>query len=250
MSDITYRRPLMWESANFTHEGTIRDANEDAVFVSPKSQFWAVADGMGGHSRGDVASQKIVSALEYLETAHCMSELVDTVEDRLMAVNDQLFDYSQNVLEKAVMGSTFVSLLTRNTFGACLWVGDSRLYRCRNRSLTQISRDHSQVEELLEKGIITPEEAINHPQGNVITRAVGVRPGLLVDIVTFGIGIGDTFLLCSDGLYNAVSEDSITESLCIKNVNESCEELLEKALANGARDNVSAIVVRGVPSKF
>lgn len=250
MEDITYRRPLVWSSAHFTHEGTIRDNNEDAVFVSPFNECWAVADGMGGHSRGDVASQKIVNALEYLQSTQSMSQLVDTVEDRLMAVNDQIFEYSQDILNKVVMGSTFVSLLANNAFGVCLWVGDSRLYRYRNRSLKQITRDHSQVEELLEKGIITPEEALNHPQGNVITRAVGVRPSLLVDITAFSIGIGDTFLLCSDGLYNAVPEDSIAESLSLKDVNASCEELLQKALANGAKDNVSAIVVRGIPSKI
>ncbi len=250
MQDSTYRRPLVWDSALFTHEGTVREANEDAVFSSSGGHFWAVADGMGGHSRGDVASQKIVDALEYLDPTDSMSELVDAVEDRLMMVNDQLFEYSQDVLKKAVMGSTFVALLARNTFGACLWVGDSRLYRCRNRLLTQISRDHSQVEELLEKGLISREEANNHPQSNVITRAVGVRPSLLVDINAFSIGIGDTFLLCSDGLYNAVTEESILESLCLKNVNEISHELLNKALKNGAKDNVSAVIVRAIPSKL
>ena len=132
--------------------------------------------------------------------------------------------------------------------GACLWVGDSRLYRYRNNELIQLSRDHSHVEELLQKGSISREEAENHPDANVITRAVGAAEELYVDINVFGAQVGDIYMLCSDGLYNAVDSENII--YCLKNfsADEGVKSLISKALENGAPDNVSVIVVKGVPA--
>ncbi|WNO08062.1 PP2C family protein-serine/threonine phosphatase [Teredinibacter sp. KSP-S5-2] len=250
MSDITCRRPITWRSCAKTDVGTVREANEDSVISMPNRCLWAVADGMGGHAVGDVASSKVVAALEFMDDQDRISTFVNTVEDRLISVNEQLIEYADIMLEDATIGSTVVALLIKDRVGVCLWVGDSRLYRYRNYELAQLSRDHSQVEEMLQMGLLTPEEAENHPQGNVITRAIGVESPLYVDINAFSTQIGDTFLLCSDGLYNAVPEAEIVSSLAIRDVEECAQDLINKALESGAKDNVSVIVVRGEPGKF
>lgn len=250
MNDITCRRPISWKHSAKTDTGTVRDVNEDAMISRPDVKLWAVADGMGGHAVGDVASAKVIAALEYVEEPRKMSEFVSDVEDRVIAVNSQLIEYAKIMLDDATIGTTLVSLLIRDQLGVCLWVGDSRLYRFRNNVLAQLSRDHSQVEELLKMGMITEAEVENHPQGNVITRAVGVEETVFVDINAFRIQTGDTYLLCSDGLYNAVTAESIAESLNHRDLETSTDELIQKALDNGARDNVTVIVVRGEPGKY
>lgn len=249
MSDTTFRRPISWVSSAKTDVGTVREANEDSILSVPSKGLWVVADGMGGHAVGDVASSKIVTVLENLEQHEDVHLFVNAVEDSLVSVNDQLIEYAEIMLEDATIGSTVVSLLIRDRVGVCLWVGDSRLYRYRNNELAQLSRDHSQVEEMLQMGLLTPEEAEGHPQSNVITRAIGVEEPLYVDINAFSTQIGDTFLLCSDGLYNAVPQDDIVSSLNIRDVKECAEDLMRKALDNGANDNVSVIIVRGEPGR-
>ena len=246
----TCPRPIDWKSCALTHVGAVRDENEDAVIAVPEAQLWAVADGMGGHQVGDVASKKIIGALQYLETDQRMSDFVTDVEDRLISVNEQLGEYAAVMLDDGTIGSTVVALLIRDRFGVCAWVGDSRLYRYRNRMLTQLSRDHSQVQEMVAMGLLSESEAQTHPHGNVITRAVGAEPELYVDLNAFSIYLGDIFLLCSDGLYNAVSEQDIAQILEIRDVDIAAQKLVDKALDNGAPDNVSVIVVRGEPGKF
>jgi len=250
MDDITCRRPISWVSAQRTDVGCVRKVNEDAILSLNDHQFWVVADGMGGHARGDVASKNIVTALESITLGGSMRDCVANIENTLINVNDQLIEYSDSMALEGMMGSTFISLLVNDEFATCLWVGDSRLYRYRNHKLAQISRDHSQVQEMLDMGMITPEQAENHPQGNVITRAVGVEAELNLDIEAFRILTGDTYLLCSDGLYNCIDEQSITQSLTHRDVQKCCDELIEKAIASGANDNVSVIVVRGMPGKL
>jgi serine/threonine protein phosphatase PrpC len=125
-----------------------------------------------------------------------------------------------------------------------MWAGDSRLYRFRRGELKRISRDHSQVEEMLARGLISAEEAESHPSSNVITRAVGAGRDLFVDITAFDIEADDTFMLCSDGLYNEVAEEDIVTCLNMKHVEQSTTTLLNYALSSGARDNVSVVVSR------
>ncbi len=249
MSDITYRRPIVWDSCALTHEGMVRPANEDAILDKPDVGLWAVADGMGGHKVGDIASAKIVAALDALEHCDRLSDSVDIVESCLQEVNQLMLEYSQIMLDGHTMGSTLVCTLIKGRIGACLWVGDSRLYRFRNNQLQQISRDHSQLEEMIELGLISREDSEQHPNRNVITRAIGVEQQLYVDLTLFSTQVGDTFLLCSDGLYNAISEDQLRESLMIKDVASCAQQLLTQSLDNQARDNVSLIVVKGNPGR-
>lgn len=246
MSDTEFR-PIAWQGAGATDVGTVREVNEDAVFERPHLGLWAVADGMGGHEVGDVASAKVVEALGNLEDHFLLSEFVDAVDDALIYANDDIIRYSEEELSGASIGTTVVALLVRGRVGVCLWVGDSRLYRYRNGVLSQLSRDHSQVEELLQMGMLTPEQAENHPDSHVITRAIGGENELYVDINIFSLRIGDTFMLCSDGLYNAVGVDDIEECLGMRSPEHGADDLIRRALDNSARDNVSVIVLKGEP---
>lgn len=250
MSDQTFRRPIDWRSGARTDVGAVREINEDALVTRPEIGLWAVADGMGGHEVGDVASRMIIDALARVEHVEHLSGFVDAVEQALMDVNNDILDYADVMLDKATMGSTLVALVIRGRVGVCLWAGDSRLYRLRNHQLSQLSRDHSHVQELIEMGALEPEEAARHPNANIITRAVGVEEEGFIDINVFNTQIGDTFLLCSDGLHNAVGEQDIVRILGGRDVPQVAEELIEAALANGAPDNVSVVVVRGEPGKF
>ncbi len=245
MRDTTYRRPIIWNSGALTDVGAVRKVNEDSIIAKPDIGLWAVADGMGGHQVGDVASHKIVTALDAVVPRTNLSEFVDAVEDCILDVNERMLEYAQIMFDDGTIGSTLVALLIKGRVGVCLWVGDSRLYRFRNQQLVQLSKDHSQMEEMIDMGLITRENAENHPQRNVITRAVGVESPVYVDINLFTTQVGDTFLLCSDGLYNAVTQEDITQALALRDVEQSTAELMNKALANGAKDNVSVIVVQG-----
>lgn len=249
MSDTAFR-PIDWQCATGTDVGTVRPVNEDALMAKPEAGLWVVADGMGGQEAGDIASGKIIEALDALPSIDQLSDFVDSVEDALVRVNQEIIEYAEIMLESATMGSTLATLIIRGRVGVCMWVGDSRVYRYRNGQLEQLSRDHSQVEEMLQMGLISAEDAVNHPQSNVITRAVGGEEELFADINVFSTQIGDTFMLCSDGLYNSVDKEDIKAFLQERSLDQCVENLISKSLANKATDNVSVIVVRGVPEKI
>ncbi len=250
MADNTYRRPVAWKSYALSDVGCVRQVNEDSYVESPEKQLWAVADGMGGHQIGDVASKKVAELLGRVNPAQHLSDYVDAVEDALINANQDLIDYAREAFDSQTMGSTAVCLLIKQQVGVALWVGDSRLYRYRNNKLQQLTRDHSQVEEMLQMGLINKAEAEVHPHKNVITRAVGVEPELFVDINVFSVQVGDTFMLCSDGLYNAVSQDDVEDMLAHREPEACVLDLMKTSLDNGAEDNVSLIVIKGEPGKL
>jgi len=245
MSDTTIRRPIRWNSAQDTNVGMVREVNEDSIISLPEVQLWAVADGMGGYEAGNVASNMIVKSLEEITNKSSLNDFIDSVEDRLIDVNHRILEYADIMLDGRTLGSTVVTLAIKGHVGVCLWAGDSRLYRLRNKELIQLSRDHSQVEELVQQGFLTPEEAEVHPDSNVITRAIGASPDIYIDINVFSVQLGDTFLLCSDGLYNMVSKEEILETLITQPLQQAIDTLIQKALDNGANDNVSVILVKG-----
>lgn len=247
MNDITVRRPIKWLCASVSDVGTVRTLNEDAVLVRSEIGLWAVADGMGGHDAGSVASRMIVDSLGELQKRDSLNDCVTAIEDTILDANRRLLEYSDIVLDGRIVGSTFVGLMIYEQVGVCLWMGDSRLYRHRGQNFSQLTRDHSQVSELLQAGAITEEEAVNHPESNVITRAVGTGEDAVLDVDVFDVQIGDTFLLCSDGLYNALDRETIVQHLSNADVPALAQGLIDSALKNGASDNVSVVVVRGVP---
>lgn len=247
MRDTTYRRPIHWACHAATHAGAVRELNEDAILSQGNNDHWAVADGMGGHEVGDLASQKIVEALAQLTVPEPLPDAVDSVEDCLINVNRDLQHYALQYLDGATMGSTLVDLMIRGRVGVCLWAGDSRLYRFRKHQLTQLSRDHSQVEDMLRTGVISAEEARGHRCSNVITRAVGVEESLYLDVRLFEVQLGDLYLLCSDGLHGVVEPYTIADILACREPEQSVEKLVDAAVAAGAPDNISAIVIKGEP---
>lgn len=246
MNDTTIRRPLKWVSKGATDVGTVRPLNEDSFLSQPEIGLWTVADGMGGHDGGSVASQMIVDGLKKLSSKVNLDILVNDIENIIIDVNNCLLEYSTARLNGRTIGSTFVSLLIKGNIGVCLWAGDSRLYRFRQDQLSQISEDHSHVAELLKQGLISAQEAENHPESNVITRAVGTSERIDIDIDVFDVKIGDQFLLCSDGLYNSVSKIEIVKCLYENSLEKSVNNLIKMALHNQASDNVSVVLVKGI----
>jgi len=245
MNDITIRRPLTWLSAGLTDVGTVRPLNEDSFVCQPDIGLWTVADGMGGHDGGSVASKLIVDNLSKLSSKVNLDDYVNDIEKAIKAANDHLLEYSRVQLNGRIIGSTFVSLLIKGNVGVCLWAGDSRLYRFRHDKLTPLSRDHSHVAELVSEGLISEEEAKTHPEANVITRAVGTSERLDIDIDVFDVRVGDQFLLCSDGLYNSVEDAEIMQCLRESSLETSVDKLIQTALDNKASDNVSVVLVKG-----
>lgn len=245
MKEITVRRPIVWKSVDLTNVGLVRDLNEDSILAKPDKNLWAVADGMGGYEAGNVASQMVVASLQQMEDVSGLNDWVNKLEDNLLDVNQRIREYADIMLDGRTLGSTVVSLSIKGRVGVCLWAGDSRLYRLRNHQLMQLSRDHSQVQEQIQKGYMTAEQAENHPDSNVITRAVGAHKQLYVDINVFSVQLGDIFLLCSDGLYNMVSKEALTDVLQSQPIGKAIDTLLQQALDAGGSDNISLILVKG-----
>ncbi|HEX5278122.1 MAG TPA: protein phosphatase 2C domain-containing protein [Fluviicoccus sp.] len=235
---------LVWTSAQATDIGAKRKINEDAVLSRPDIGLWAVADGMGGHAAGDVASQAVIDALMQIKPDNDLPDCVDTIEDKILLVNHNLRRHGQEALGGRTLGTTVVSLFIMDGMGACIWAGDSRLYLFRGGELRRISHDHSAVQEMIDSGMITPDQAAHHPHRNVITRAVGGGDKLYPELRVFNVQPGDWYLLCSDGFYNEVSEDVMASLIVQDTLEKSVAMLMEKALMHGAADNVSLIVVK------
>ena len=239
---MTDQSPFGWTSSACSDVGAVRQLNEDAYLERRDLGLWLVADGMGGHFAGDIASQMVVSAMDGLDPPESLSEFVEAVERRLIETNARLRDYAER--EKAhTIGSTVVALLIHGAHAVCLWAGDSRMYRYRDAKTEQISQDHALVEELVESGFITPEEAIDHPHGNMVTRAVGAADRLFLDVEIIPIQAGDLFVLCSDGLEREIAEEEIPVLVERRGTRRLSHLLLERALTHGAHDNVTVITV-------
>lgn len=227
-----------------THVGLKRKLNEDSVLGLPDRAIWAVADGMGGHEAGEVASAKVVEALAALPAGHDPEAQVQLAIKALQGVNDELIELGHAGIEKKTIGSTIVGLSIGDGQYRCFWAGDSRAYRMRDGGIEQITRDHSLVQDLIAAGMLEPAEAETHPNANVITRAVGAAEELRVETVS-GIALsGDIFLLGSDGLTRLVSQVEMLAALYSKPIDEASDSLLEMVLERGAPDNVSIIVVK------
>lgn len=227
-------------SSASTHQGTVRTRNEDAFADRGDIGLWAVADGAGGHGAGDVASAAVIGAMADLPPGLSASEMLAQVRLRIGAVHTDLQRRGAASIDRDLMASTVVVLIARGSHFACLWAGDSRAYLLREGSLCQVTRDHSVVQELVEAGLIAPEDAESHPEANIITRAVGAEDALELDKVSGRIAPGDRLLLCSDGLFKALTERDIESRLAAGN---GAEALIAAALEAGARDNVTAVVV-------
>lgn len=226
--------------------GCIREVNEDSFLARPDYGLWVVADGMGGHAAGDYASQSIVRELNSIGVPGSGDDLQARFMERLVQANDQIFKHSIE-LDRGTIGATVVALLVHGSDYACIWSGDSRIYRYRDGVLEQQTRDHTEVRMLLEAGSITQEEADNWPRKNVITRAIGVTEVPECDVMGGGLEMGDMFLLCSDGLTEHVEDHEIAQAMLAYPPQEACDHLIELTLSRGAKDNVTVVTMSCMP---
>jgi serine/threonine protein phosphatase PrpC len=230
-----------WKSVAKTDIGTIRKVNEDAFLDAPQVGMWCVADGMGGHAKGDVASKMIVDSLQKLANSNNHPLSTEHIKHELKQVNSRLVDMASE--KQAVIGSTVVVLIFDQHYAHCIWAGDSRIYRVRNNKLTRLTQDHSQVEEMVQQGLLTPEEAERHPNANVITRAVGASDELDLDVVSDVRLEGDKYFLCSDGLNKVIDDIEIEKMLLNTPLDSIASLLIQTSLERNARDNVTVAVV-------
>jgi protein phosphatase len=221
--------------------GLLREINEDSGYAGPR--LLAVADGVGGHAAGEVASSVAVGVLAGLDEDSPGGDLLDRLSTAVHLANTHLRDMVNGDPELRGMGTTVTALLRAGARFGLVHVGDSRGYLLRDGRLQQITRDHTFVQTLLDEGRITPEEADHHPQRNVITNALDGREDIELDLSVRETRAGDRYLLCSDGLSGVVSEDTIRDTLADEASTEvAVEKLVELALKGGGPDNITAIV--------
>jgi serine/threonine-protein phosphatase Stp1 len=234
---------VKFQSWAATHPGMVRSHNEDSYVDRPDLGLWAVADGAGGHESGEVASRMIAETLDAIPMGLSASEMLAQVRLRVAASHHALRDEAARRGGRAMIASTLVVLLARDGHFACLWAGDSRVYLLRAGALVQVTRDHSMVQELVDSGAISAEEAEGHPRANVITRAVGADcDPLELDKVSDRLIAGDRFLLCSDGLTKVMADAEILAILAAGEGSPS-DSMMEVALGRHASDNVTAVAV-------
>jgi serine/threonine protein phosphatase PrpC len=231
-----------WQSAAITDVGKVRKLNEDSILDRGEAGLWVVADGMGGHSAGDLASQLIVNSLTKLDTGGALADVVERLEETVQNVNDRLFAVAN--AHNQTSGSTVVMLLISGCHAVVMWAGDSRCYLLRDGQLHQITTDHTQIELFIAKGLLTRAEAAGHPSGNMVTRAVGVTDCLLLEMDLLELQDGDCYLLCSDGLDKHLKDDEIAQQLLGEDPQIMARTLIDLTLARGAMDNVSVCVVK------
>jgi protein phosphatase len=234
-----------WISSCWSHVGCVRTLNEDAWLELIDRKLWVVADGMGGHRAGDVASRTIIEYVRNVTFDSSFGKFAENVQNQIIAAHQSLMDLGKRLGH--IAGSTVVALFGDGRHGLVMWAGDSRAYLYRQGTLRQVTRDHSYVEELLARGEISPEEVSSHPQANVITRAVGAGNSLHLDKAILELFHGDILLLCSDGLYKELDEEAIC-SIMMKSHSPAImvQDFINSCVEHGARDNVTVAVVKVV----
>jgi protein phosphatase/serine/threonine-protein phosphatase Stp1 len=212
------------------------------LICRPELGLWAVADGAGGHQAGEVASGAIIAALGRLPAVMAVTDLIGELRRDLSEVNQEIRAQAASRGEGVMIASTFAALIVRDDAYTCLWAGDSRAYLWRAGELSQISHDHSLVQELVDTGHLSPEAAEHHPHANIITRAIGSDTELELDHATGSLLAGDILLLCSDGLNKTLADHDISHILA-RLPPSPAQALIDAALARKATDNITAIVI-------
>ena len=235
-----------FDTGSATHQGMARTANEDSYLVLPDIGIWVVGDGMGGHEYGGLASATLVEVIGSVGQPVSAPDLLARFEDRVIKANRELVELSRQE-EGAIIGSTLAAVLVYGMDYACVWSGDSRVYLIRDNRISQITRDHSEVQELLDQNILNAEEAETWPRRNVITRAIGAANEPDLELINGMLNSGDTFLICSDGLTSHLNDDEIFEIANSTPPQIACDELVAKTLERGASDNVTVVILRYCP---
>ena len=248
-----------FEIVNVSDVGRRRPHNEDSTLSDADSGLVILADGMGGYKAGEVASaiavtsvhKEILAGLAQIEQENhqgpaALTPQSELVKDAVISANSGIYRTAQRDPQCQGMGTTIVAVLFYNNAMTIAHVGDSRLYRLRGNEFLQITKDHSLIQELIDRGLYTPEEAALNTPKNLVTRALGIEPDVKVDIGEQPVVPGDIYLLCSDGLNDMVDDEEIhlTLSKYSANLVQAAEELVRLANAKGGKDNTSVILVR------
>lgn len=237
---LVQEQVVQFHSAGFSDQGRVRQSNQDAFLERPEVGLWAIADGMGGHANGDIASRMVCDALADLTPAETLQSTVERVRERLDEVNTHLRSDAHRLGPRLSSGSTVAVLLTRNAQCAILWAGDSRVYRVREGTLELLTRDHTYSFEIADG---TSAGAAEASTDVAINRAVGGDETLDLEVRRDHVKKGDRFLLCSDGLTHELDDAAIEECIRGGDAAESARKALQSALAAGGNDNVTVIVV-------
>lgn len=238
-----------WRSTGLTHVGLRRTSNQDAFGQWDEAGFWVIADGMGGHAGGDVASRIAVETIGHSMThlaPHAGADRGEALRLALLAANRAIREEAARQPELADMGTTAVALAIAPDAPALAivaHVGDSRAYLCRHGALTPLTRDHSWVEDRLREGLLSSEEAATHPLRHMLSRALGTSLAVEVDVSRQALQPGDRLLLCTDGLTKMLDDETILRILQEHQGDKACEGLVAEALAKGGLDNVTVVLV-------
>ncbi|MBQ8082118.1 MAG: Stp1/IreP family PP2C-type Ser/Thr phosphatase [Clostridia bacterium] len=232
---------MKWVSR--THIGNVRSSNQDTLIIG--SSVYGVADGMGGHRGGDVASH--MAATELLSLLGDKEPSEEGLREAVKLVNTAIYNRQLNEPELSGMGTTLTVLWESENALLLAHVGDSRAYLLHEGALRQISEDHSLVGEMLRNGVLSKEAAAHHPYKNMITRAVGTDPLVEVDCLTLPKEQGDVWLLCSDGLSNYIPDSELQETLTLHTLEEAADLLLRAALDRGGQDNITLVIAEVAP---
>jgi serine/threonine protein phosphatase Stp1 len=230
-------------TSSMTHTGSVRAINEDALLAMPEVGMWVVADGMGGHEAGDYASRLVVSYLQQAGMRLQGTDLAGHIQPILQAANQELFHYAQQISPDAIVGTTVVILIMEGEQFQCFWSGDSRCYLLRENQFKQLTRDHTEGEEWIAQGVLTAEQALNTPNCERLTAAIGANETAHIDCINDYIYEGDRFLLCTDGINKVFPDHCLAQQIDQNNINEINQMFLRDALQQGAPDNLTSIIV-------
>lgn len=239
------------KACGLTDNGLSRENNQDSLFVSDKVNLplFIVADGMGGHNAGEIASNIAVETIKdmfinNIDILKFKENIIKTIKDSVLEANKKIYFKSLCTPECSGMGTTLTMSYIDDTEIYIGHIGDSRAYIIKNSQIQQITEDDSLVNELIKNGSITKEEAKTHPQRNVITKALGTSIDIEVNIQTIEYKSGDILIICSDGLSNMVKENSMLGIIESEDVSVACEKLIELAKENGGSDNITLIIIK------
>lgn len=233
--------PFRFRSAARTHAGCVRKINEDSLIARDDAALWVVADGMGGHAHGQWASQALVTQFAGLALSGDTNMRAQGIAIALEAGNRLIVEAASAA--GLQIGTTAVLIHLNEAQLLCAWVGDSRCYRYRRGNLKQLTRDHTVVQDMVDRGLLQPSEMEKHPMSHVLSRAIGAEAQLRYDGFIDETLAGDRYLLCSDGLTKIVPDEQIATLLALPNINMAADRLLADTLSAGAPDNVSLVVV-------
>ena len=236
-----------------TDLGCVRENNEDKFeFFQPddedvlatKGSFYAVADGMGGHAAGQIASEIALKTTIRAYYADSSPVVEESLRAAIQQANGLIFDAARAISERNGMGTTLTALVVRGEEAFIAQVGDSRCYRLRGSRIEQLTDDHSWVNEQVKRGALSADDAEMSPFRNVITRSIGNSPSVDVDIFTEQLEVGDQFLLCSDGLSNEVTADDMRDAMKRRSPSQAAWDLVDLALERGGRDNCTVLILK------